>query len=271
VPAPVHLGVPQPAWRYRYYHDMPFMDREFGNGMGDFIAGLKVGLLSEEQGNSLGFALRPWIKIPSARNQQWVRRGRGTGEMDAGFDVILSKNMGPVGTYYNAGLAFIGNPGSNGNDLLDLRDELRLGFGLNVPVTKALQGIIEVNNKTFIGSGTPISGPVNPVDIFGGLRYYPRDWVSIGGGYRHFINSTDTDPASWTYSTDHHGFTVQLAFQRRVNALPVLNCDIQKSTLLEGDSTTLSASGHDKDYNAVLDYKWTATGGRIAGEGTSAT
>lgn len=283
-PPSTSLSAKQPPWRYIYYHDFPFMDRGFnstnysnhqgyGNGMGDIMGAVKINITSEENGSAMGFALRPWIKIPSARNQQWLRRGRGTGEVDAGFDLILAKNIGPVGTYYNAGVAFIGDPGSNGRDLLDLRDELRLGFGMNFPILRSLQGIVEVNNKTFIGGGTPIAGPVNPLDIFAGLRYYPSEWMSIGGGIRQNLNATDESagPPHYTYSSDHTGFTVQMAFQKRVNAMPVVNCDIQKSTLIEGENTTLTASGTDRDYNAKLDYKWTATGGRVSGDGRNAT
>lgn len=271
VPPPADLGVPAPPWRYRFYHDFPFQNRSFANGMGDLQTGLKLNILSEERGNPFGLALRGFIKLPSARGKKWLKRGRGTGEVDGGFDLILSKNVGLVGTHYNMGVTFVGDPGSKGKDLLDLRDELRLGFGFNVPTTGRLQGIFEINNTTFIGGGTPLSGPVNPVDLFGGLRFYPRDWVSVGGGYRYFLNSTDSDPASGTFSKDHNGYTVQLSFQRRKNSIPVLQCDVQMASILDGDNTQVTALGTDADYNATLDYKWSSTGGRIEGDGRNVT
>ncbi len=260
------LGYDLP-WRYRFNHDFPFMNRGFGNGFGDFLTGMKFNVLSEERGEPIGLAFRGFLKIPSARNPQALRRGRGTGELDGGMDVIVSKHFGPVGTHTNVGYTFVGNPGANDRMTLDLRDSLRLGFGLNAPNKGRFQGVFEVNNTTYVGQGTPIAGPINPVDLFGGVRFFPTDWLFVGGGYRHFINSTDTDPAQNTYSEDHHGFTVQVAYQKRKNAVPVVSCNVKSSQILQEDTTQLSAHGIDADYNSRLTYTWSTTGGRLEGDG----
>ena len=272
VPAPVTPSVVPYQWHLRYLPDHPFQDgRSFTNGMGDYMTGLKLNLLSEQRGNPLGLALRGFVKFPSVRKRKFLVRGRGTGEINGGFDLILSKNIGIVGIHYNAGVTFVGDPGSMSVDVLDLRDKLRLGFGLNAPVASRVQAVMEINNITYIGDGTPISGPVNPVDVFGGLRFFLNDWFSISGGYRHFINSTDTDPAEGSFSKDHHGYTVQLAFSHRKNAVPLLQCNIERATILQGDTTRLTALGADADYNATLGYRWTATGGEIEGSGDNVT
>lgn len=259
-------------YRYRYNPDHPFMDhRSFGNGMGDVLTGVKVNVLSEERGNSVGLAFRGFVKVPTVRKAEELRRGRGTGEVDGGADAILSKRFGPVGTHYNVGYTFVGNPGADGDMTIDLRDKLRLGFGLNAPITSRIQGVFEINNTTFVGNHTDTSGPVNPVDLFGGIRFYPSDWFAFGAGYRHFINSTDTVPLEGTFSEDHHGFTVQAGFQRRKNAIPVVLCNIKSSQVLQGQTTQLTAHATDLDYNAKITYAWTTTGGSIEGDGEVVT
>jgi outer membrane protein OmpA-like peptidoglycan-associated protein len=109
------------------------------------------------------------------------------------------------------------------------------------------------------------------VDLFGGIRYFYSHWFYFGAGYRHFINSTDTNTASGVTSDDHHGYTVIMSFQRRKNAVPTLECDVDKTTILEGDRVQLTARANDIDYDSTLTYKWTATGGRIEGSDQSAT
>src|SRR5688572_26481451 len=54
------------------------------------------------------------------------------------------------------------------------------------------------------------------------------------------------------------------------NRAPTVSCEIEKTLLMPGESTRVRATASDADGDA-LTYEWSATAGRVTGEGPTAT
>ncbi len=138
--------------------------------------------------------------------------------------------------------------GSDDLTLLDRPDEVLAGVGVDFPVNRYFQPILEFRSTQYVGGRTPNAFENSPLDGLAGTRIYPARWMSIGLAYRYHFNSQDSDsfdgdafttssrivsggsattngttrtngftgvPAGFRTSTDPHGFIVQLTAGRR--------------------------------------------------------
>lgn len=269
--APGGLVVPSrlanPQRLVAYYNDTPFMDVGFGDGAGDLWAGIKFNLLSERRGNPLGLAVQPIARFHLTDDREHLLRGLTSGATDAGFDVILSKNVANGGTFTtNAGILF-----AQDRLNVDRQHRFNWGLGLDVPLGTLKAHLIgELVGSTWFGS-RDTSTFVNvrsPVDAYVGLRGHPSRWVSLSGGYNFYFRTLD-EAFYQIDATDRHGFFAQLTLQRKINEPPTIECSAQTTTVTEGDRVTVSARAFDPD-DDNLTITWRTSGGRIDQQNGSA-
>ena len=88
----------------------------------------------------------------------------------------------------NVGYIHNGDITANGATLLDRGDELLAAFGVDFPVNKFFQPIVEFRSQQFVGGRTPNAFENNPLDVIVGARAYPTRWMSLGAAYRYHAN-----------------------------------------------------------------------------------
>lgn len=250
-----------------FYNDAPFMDTGFGEGTGDFTLGLKLNLMSERRGAPVSIAVQPVLRMPTTGDQQNVLRGLTSGASDYGADFILTKNLG-------AGATLTGNFGARHADTykgIERQDYLNYGIGLDVPVGDTDVHVIgELVGNKFLGDPMyTYQNLVSPMDAYAGLRYKAADWVTLSGALNvHLRNAEDENGAF--EGSERMGYYAQLAFHRKINEVPVVDCGAARTTVTEGDSVEITAKANDPD-DDVLDYTWKTSGGVITGNDASAT
>jgi hypothetical protein len=132
--------------------------------------------------------------------------------------------------------------------ILDRPDEFTVAAGVDFPVNKHFQPIMEFRALRYMGGRTPNAFENNPMDGIAGARFFPTRWMSIGAAYRIHFNQEDRDyfnddsfgervaivcgaatvctptvitstpkgaPAGFQFSTDPHGFIFQVTAGRR--------------------------------------------------------
>ena len=90
----------------------------------------------------------------------------------------------------SANIGYIYNSSIKSGDitLLDRPDELIAGIGLDFPVNKFFQPILEFRSTQYVGGRTPNAFENSPIEGLAGARVYPTRWMSIGGAYRYHAN-----------------------------------------------------------------------------------
>jgi hypothetical protein len=287
-----------------YYPNAPFLARLSDNHTADIWVGGKVRFTGPK--NPFGFALIPVLKIPTTRELfTGLERGRGTGAFDYGliaaFDGRLHKY---INLATNIGFIKKGDPRAEDMNLgplcagcgviqgfgrseraLDLPNELRSGIGFDFPLSQYLQFIVEVSATHYVGSRTPSLLKNSPVDFVAGAKIYPARWLSISAAYQRHLNwfsELDTihgpDGFIAGLSVGHVNKREEPVLPNQPPTVALGLGTVQKgsddllresaSTVCVGDKVQLSATASDPDGDTLL-YSWTATGGRIVGEGTS--
>ncbi|HEY8561302.1 MAG TPA: hypothetical protein VIL74_13075 [Pyrinomonadaceae bacterium] len=126
--------------------------------------------------------------------------------------------------------------------ILDRPDEVYAAFGIDFPVNKFFQPILEFRSLQYVGGRTPNAFENSPFDGLAGVRVYPTRWMSIGAAYRYHFNQQDRDsfdsedsfstsvggavpstittnfngvPPGFLTSNDPHGFMIQVTAGRR--------------------------------------------------------
>lgn len=75
--------------------------------------------------------------------------------------------------------------------LLDRPDELQTSVGVDFPVNRYFQPIVEFRSLVYVGGRTKNIFEQNPLDTIGGVRIFPARFASIGFAYRYNINQQD--------------------------------------------------------------------------------
>lgn len=189
-----------------YYDLLPFAGLVHeGDGIGQVTAGGKWQLLSESAGAPLGLAVHAHLDIPIRKGIDYLlSHPVGTADLQFGFDGILSKNLGDAARlYWNGGYRHIDQPVHN--SVVQLADEIPLGFGWNVPKTGRIQFVGETTAEVFIGGHTPNTtfGPEDPVDLTLGFRFEVIPRMIVSAGYRRPVNLS---------GGDKNGFVIQAGF-----------------------------------------------------------
>jgi hypothetical protein len=297
-----------------YLPDAPFVNRLYGeSSFNTHSVGAKIRFTDSE--NPVGAGLIPFYRFyldkaddQSGFNQ--MQRGAGPGGSfgDIGLvgfvDGRLSKR---VNLSANVGYILNSNPKSEAFGieeavLLDRPDELIAGIGVDFPVNRYFQPILEMKSIRYVGGRTPMAFQNNPFDFLGGVRVFPRRWMGFSAWYRAHLNQQgdrligEQDyPAGFPQSEDPHGFGFQFFIGRRNERAPI-ELPNQAPTVTVTSSTArvtiaatcppdqmadpactpsdtsvqLTANATDPDGDTLL-YTWTTTGGRVTGDGPNVT
>jgi hypothetical protein len=298
-----------------YLPDAPFISRLYGeSAFGTFNIGAKWRFTGPN--NPFGFGLIPFYRFygdtaddRSGFNQ--LQRGASPGGSIGDFGLIMfadGRLSRSVNVSANLGYILNSNPRSEllgDAALLDRPDELLGGIGIDFPVNKHFQPILEVKSVHYVGGRTPNAFQNNPVDFLAGVRVFPRRWMGFSAAYRGHMNQQGSRifnsrspldfPRGFVRSQDPHGYIFQFWAGRRneraptvvpnnppttaVSASPsrvVLAADCgpdmrpREGCTATGSTVQLAANATDPDGDTLL-YTWSTTGGRITGDGANVT
>jgi outer membrane protein OmpA-like peptidoglycan-associated protein len=271
---PGQLPIPaQLANKAQYFSQTaPFMDVPDATGRGDVHLGVKVNFLSERLGKPVSLGLAGFATFPGQKTVTGLNRGLSSGAYQAGFAFLLSKTAANlIRIHLNLGSNFYsGSAVSNPNYVVKFNKEFIYKLGGEIPAYKNIRGIAELDGTKYYGLGTQGLNPSSPVDLIFGMRVYPREWISVSGGYQLTLNNFDNNRLIGALGTGTNGFVVQGAFGTRKNDPPTVSCSAAKQSILQADKTTVRASAMDPDGDR-LTYSWSASGGKVEGNGDTAT
>ena len=256
-----------------YVNDYPFVSTPWETGRGDVKLGFKFGFLNDYKGDGLGLALRGFVKIPTADEDL----GLGTGKVSWGGDLILSKHLGMKADIHGSvGYQVNGDP-----DDVELDNALKLAAGINIPACTWLQLQAEIMNTRYSNNGD--FEQTDPLDLVVG----PVLWIKPGFFIRPAISwnlnfddrGLDQSSKSWTGRHISIGYHPGWGCREIAvpapppppppsNREPTVSCEIERTTLMPGESSRVRAIASDADGDA-LTYTWSATAGRISGTGAT--
>ncbi|MEZ5425993.1 MAG: hypothetical protein R2747_07005 [Pyrinomonadaceae bacterium] len=238
-----------------YLPDAPLLNRTYGeSAFSTFTVGGKWRFTGTD--NPVGIGIIPFYRFYadsadelSGFNQ--LQRGASPGGNRGDFGVIgfadarLRKWLSieaNIGYIYNSSIK------SGDTTLLDRPDEVLAGIGVDFPVNKYFQPILEFRSNWYVGGRTPNAFENNPIEGLAGARIFPFRWMSLGGWYRHHFNPQDRGsledanfngqvavtglnttvnnsfsgvPPGFRPSTDPHGFGFQITAGRRNARAPL--------------------------------------------------
>jgi outer membrane protein OmpA-like peptidoglycan-associated protein len=249
----------------------PFMDVPKSTGRGDVRLGLKFNVLSERRGDQLSMSVSGFGTFPGQRGSVGLSRGLSSGSYAGGLAFLFSKTYkDKFRMHFNLGPNFNANPELNDIELAELQNEFIYRAGVEIPAFNRLRGIAELSGIKYFGDRSMILNPRSPLDLIFGLRFYPKEWVSVGAGYQLSLNHVAESTRLRSYPSGYSGFVVQGTVGVRRNDPPTVSCAAAKASILQGDNTTIRANATDPDGDA-LTYSWNTTGGKVSGTGDTAT
>jgi hypothetical protein len=122
--------------------------------------------------------------------------GRGSNKGDIGLTYFIDARATKwANVSFNAGYLYTskveGNFGGTNAVMFDPGDELNLSVGVDFPVNKFFQPILEFRSLHYVGGRTFNALEQNPADGIAGFRVFPRRWFGFGFAYRHNFNQQD--------------------------------------------------------------------------------
>lgn len=248
-----------------YLPDAPFINRTYGeSAFNTFTVGAKIRFTSLD--NPIGVGVIPFYRfysdsVDDASGFNQLQRGASAG--GGGWNPF-GGNRGDIGAIFFAdarlatwinvsgNLGYIHNGDVKGDfagtedvTFLDRGDEVLAAVGVDFPVNKYFQPILEFRSQQYVGGRTPNAFQNNPLDGLAGVRIFPARWMGLSFAYRYHANQQDRDsfddetsqsltvttpsgtttttrtttfsgvPPGFQTSTDPHGFIVQAFVGRR--------------------------------------------------------
>jgi hypothetical protein len=248
-----------------YLNDAPLINRTYGeSSFNTFTVGAKIRFTSLD--NPIGVGVIPFYRfysdsVDEAAGFNQLQRGSSAG--GGGYNPF-SNNRGDIGailfadarlrTWVNlsGNIGYIHNGSIRGDFggtedvvLLDRGDEVLAAVGVDFPVNRYFQPILEFRSQHFVGGRTPNAFENNPLDALAGVRIFPARWFGMSFAYRYHANQQDADsfddentnsstvlslsgtttttrtttfsgvPPGFRTSSDPHGFIVQVFAGRR--------------------------------------------------------
>jgi hypothetical protein len=240
-----------------YLPDAPFLNREYGEtAFSTFTAGAKWRWTGPNNPLGVGVvAYYNWVadtaNSTSGFNQLQRGASAGGNRGDVGATMFADARVRKwMNISANIGYKYtsqVRGEFPNGTfTLLDRPDEVVAAVGLDFPVNRYFQPILEFRTLQYVGGRTPNALENSPTDALAGFRWFPTRWFSVGAAYRYNVNQTDRNslkdtkfngfttidgraggavgtvstvttgiPAGFATSTDPHGYIVSLSAGRR--------------------------------------------------------
>lgn len=129
-------------------------------------------------------------------NQLQRGSGSGSNKGDVGVTYFIDGRATKwANVSFNAGYVYTGRVKGTfaGSDyvIFDPGDEVQLSVGVDFPVNKFFQPILEFRSLNYVGGRTPNALEQNPQDGIAGFRVFPRRWFGFGLAYRYNFNQQD--------------------------------------------------------------------------------
>ena len=258
----------------------PFGSPLIEQGIGDFIIAAKYNLFAEDDSKP-GIAVQGYLKLPLAD----AEKGLGTGEVDGGLDLILSKGIeNSVFLSGTLGLLLVGTPDEIADLGNSLSHELHYSIGALFPSATHFQGVLELLGISYLNDND--FPQHSPLDLTLGMQYRFDNGLRLGLGYRRNL----TFPA--TGSVRPEGMVAMINFTpvekkpapkptptapptptppaEKVNRNPWVELTAEPEELYTGESSRVTARAGDPDGDP-LSYHWSCSAGAIEGTGTQVT
>lgn len=250
-----------------FNNDNPFARNPLLHGPTYATVGLTFGLLSQDRGDPIGFALQPYVNVPFFQDYNSIvnRFGVGTGEFEEGMNLLADKWLGNAGTVaINLGFRHINEADEGGKLLLPLRNEILWSFGVIFPRKTRLQGIVEDDGRIPYGVGVHSNyfGPTSPVDTTMGIRFSPVAWMGLNAGYRLADNAKYGNDDGWVF-----GLSFGSRMQRPAPPPPpTITCSADATRVQPGTVVHITSSVTPQ--GLPYTYTWTTTGGTLTPAGS---
>ena len=187
-----------------YVADAPFINRTWGtSSFNSMDIGFKWRFNSTKDAWGHGitaFYRYYWDRADDAAGFNQMQRGSGPGSNkgDIGLTYFIDARATKwANVSFNAGYVYTskvkGSFGGADYVMFDPGDELQLSVGVDFPVNKFFQPILEFRSLDYVGGRTPNALEQNPKDGIAGFRVYPRRWFGFGLAYRYNFNQQDFD------------------------------------------------------------------------------
>ncbi len=187
-----------------YVADAPFINRTYGtSSFNTFDVGFKWRFNDSMAAWGHGFTAFYRYYMDNADdaagfNQMQRGSGPGSNKGDIGLTYFIDGRATKwANVAFNAGYVYTSKVKANfgGGDftILDPGDELHLSVGVDFPVNKYFQPILEFRSLNYVGGRTPNALEQHPMDGLAGIRIFPRRWFGMGFAYRHNFNQQDVD------------------------------------------------------------------------------
>jgi outer membrane protein OmpA-like peptidoglycan-associated protein len=257
-----------------YQNDYPFVKDGWSTGFGDVKLGAKYKFLDDYTHNDpVGLALKGFVKLPTADEQ----KGLGTGKASFDVDLILSKSLNRKADLH-ASIGYEVNSDPSG---VDIGNALKWGVGLNIPACRWLQLHAEVTGKKYSSASFP---QTDPVDLIVGPAFWIKPGFFIRPAFSWNMNFDDRGLNSGF--TSKAGRILQIGYHPGTpccqvyvppppppppaNRPPTVSLACGKETILAGETMMSRATASDPDGDS-LTYTWSASAGKITGNGPEAT
>ncbi|MCS6874924.1 MAG: hypothetical protein NZM17_09640 [Pyrinomonadaceae bacterium] len=201
-----------------YLPDAPFINRTYGeSSFSTFTVGGKWRWTGPT--NPVGVGIVAYYRFYADKATDFggwnqLQRGASPGGNRGDVGVVLfadarlrkwlnvSANLG-----YNYNSSVKGDFGGTKFTVLDRPDELIAAVGVDFPVNRYFQPILEFRALKYVGGRTPNAFEQDPIDGIAGARFYPARWLSLGAAVRYNFNQQDAGFIRDSVST----FAVNLA------------------------------------------------------------
>jgi outer membrane protein OmpA-like peptidoglycan-associated protein len=228
--------------------------------------------MSEKKGSPLSVGIGGYLKIPAHNDPVYLNRGLTNGVPEGNILALFSKRFNNAAALHlNLGVNIVGTPEQGGVRLSDLQNGFIYRGGIVFPAAGKIQFIAELNGLKYINTDDIAQlNHKSPLDAVLGFKFYPREWISIGGGYQPHFNRDDASATTGVLRSGVHGFVAQVSFQKRKHDVPQATLAVSPQQIYQDEKAAARASVVIPE-GACITYAWASSGGRLTGAGDTVT